>query len=1027
MGRGYWWTTIVVMISMSLGVSGQNFEVPAYTAISYQEPQGGSEAINMLNGDLNSIYHSRWGQVGIPDTIDVYFTERVQSINRIDYTPRLSGLNGVWTHVDVYYATREQPDVFLPIAEDVSWPADNNVKAIDLESAAINPHIIRIAVNQSASIHSSCAALTFYSDEDLLPSQDIDCTIPIENLLADVQQDELAQISINGSFASSFQPGENIERSFDGDFNTLYHSSWSATTFPVTLNYRLDGETPIDYLVYYPRSTGVNGFFGHVEIYYNTDESGPGNEFIHLMDFNFGQEGQPTRVDFPEGITPLNVQIVVLDGRGGFASCAQMELYTKKGDDADEGPYRDIFTDELYTDLKEGVDQSAIDTISNGFFRALAQCLHDGTYNRKFRYQSYEVYKPLSAVRQSLKVSNYNAFENPTGMVFSEGDTAVLFVRGIESGVPIFLRVRDFADEEQTSDRSYQLNNGINLIDIQAPGLGYITYFNNDLNLPDIDVHIATGLVNGYFDRFESDDEEWFGLLSGENYSKIDLRGEFTHLIYDKGALRFGSPLGGKTLLGQYDTIVDHQRMLMGMYKFPERAVKNRMLSLSGFSGGWYAGGLGIHLDLSWGVNSITNPNALGLWGIAHEFGHINQIRPGIRWHGTIEVTTNIYSTWTTLLMNYQQNPFTRLESERISVDGQSDPVEGGRINAFIEAINIRGESLKGAENYDVFKVLVPFYQLQLYYQMAGAARNAPTLSLDNPTPEYSEVDYANYFAIVAEMVRNADLDDMTPGELQLNYVRMTCDAVEEDLTDFFINTGFLKPINTVVDDYGERPFVITQAQVDETINYIKSKDYRSPASPVMHYISAHSLETYKHQRPLQGESGQGIEMQGGQAMSISHDVWQNAVAFETIDENGELKHIAIVGTGDVSNQSTLVRLNPEMDSVFAIGYDGERLLVYPEETVSTRDKYMDYQLLIIYPNPMTEGDFIQFGLEAQSENLEVTISSQQGSLLLHTSGDMTFITNQVNHLASGLPPGVYIFNVVDQRHNRHVARLVKQ
>lgn len=1007
---------------------GQPYEVPIYTITSFQEPQPGQEVLNTINGDINSIYHSRWGQVGMPDTVDVFFTDRVLSISEIIYLPRTSGLNGVWTDVDVYYSTKEEPQVFKSLPENpFSWPANNDAKAIELHVPIENPAVIRFAINSGHGDYSSCAALRFFSDEEILPADDVDCFIPIGDLLDNTIQDEKAEILLEGSFASSFQPGENIERSFDSDINTIYHSSWSTTTFPVTLNYRLNGATDIDYLKYTPRSFGSNGFFGKVEIYYNTEESGPGSDFIHLMDYDFGQSGLTTRVDFPTTIRPLNIRIEVLDGLGDFASCAEMEFYSQNQHSDGDRPYKEIFTDELYAALLPEIDQSSIDTISSNYFKSLAQCLLDNSYTLRYRLQSYEVYTPLSTIRQELKVANYNAFENPTGIVFSEGDTAVLFVKNIPIDVPAYLRIRDFANEEDPKDRAYQLNNGINIIHLENSGLGYISYYDNNLDLPNIEINITTGKVNGYFDVHQSDNEDWQELISNEHYSKLDIIGDYTHLIYDKQALRFGSPFDGKALIQTYDTIVDHERMLMGMYKYPERQVKNRMLSLSGSSGGWYAGGLGIHLDLSWGVNSVTNPNALGLWGIAHEFGHVNQIRPGIRWHGTIEVTTNIYSTWVTYHMNNQNNLYTRLESDVVSPDQVSNPIAGGRINGFLEATQIRKEALKGAENYDVFKVLVPFWQLQLYYQLAGASRNAPILSLDNPTPDFEEVDYANFFGIVAEMVRNSDLNGKTPGELQLNYVKMVCDAVEEDLTDFFINAGFLRPINTIIDDYGELPFIITQAQVDETIEYIKSKGYRQPVSPVIHYISAHSLSSFKDQKNIEGTTGEGVMITEDNALTIDHAVWKNVIAYETYDVEGQLKHIAITGTGDPSNQSTIVTANPDRDTIYAIGFDGEKKQVYPELALSSQAGQLNRLPLIVYPNPLTDDDVLGIVIDDDEGEFKLSLSGQNGILLLTVQGDLITVINRVNQTVAYSPPGAYVLQLIDRHNNIYSAKIIKQ
>ena len=48
------------------------------------------------------------------------------------------------------------------------------------------------------------------------------------------------RVKVLSGTASSWQQGENIEKSFDGSYETLYHSSWDNSAggyFPVTLTY----------------------------------------------------------------------------------------------------------------------------------------------------------------------------------------------------------------------------------------------------------------------------------------------------------------------------------------------------------------------------------------------------------------------------------------------------------------------------------------------------------------------------------------------------------------------------------------------------------------------------------------------------------------------------------------------------------------------------------------------------------------------------------------------------------------------
>src|SRR5699024_3866321 len=139
-----------------------------------------------------------------------------------------------------------------------------------------------------------------------------DCFIPTDELELSGSADNQVTVVGDGSYASAYQPGENIEKSFDGDKTTLYHSPWNNNTrFPVYLNYHFDGDTPIDYIKYIPRSDGgTNGDFGKVLITYNTVDD---DFYVDLMEYDFAQEGLPAIVELPAQITPLNIEFIVYD------------------------------------------------------------------------------------------------------------------------------------------------------------------------------------------------------------------------------------------------------------------------------------------------------------------------------------------------------------------------------------------------------------------------------------------------------------------------------------------------------------------------------------------------------------------------------------------------------------------------------------------------------------------------------------------------------------------------------------------
>jgi hypothetical protein len=396
---------------------------------------------------------------------------------------------------------------------------------------------------------------------------------------------------------------------------------------------------------------------------------------------------------------------------------------------------------------------------------------------------------------------------------------------------------------------------------------------------------------------------------------------------------------------------------MMGFFKF-NKNLKNRQLAYTESMGGWYGGGIGAHLDLTWGSAGSASASNLYVWSIAHELGHINQVRPGLKWVGTTEITNNLYSLWAdyNLYTPTGPNRFTRLEAE--VADKTAFPkVAGNRFGEIIIQTQINGKSIMDQFRTDYvnpldpnFRSLVPFWQLELYYQLAGASKGAPTLNFDTdmsdeatqtPPNPVSGVDYAHWFGIVAEKVRNTDESQLTQGQLMMNFVKNTCDAVQEDLTDFFTNTGFLKPINGTISDYVSDQMVVTQAMIDDVKNYVLLKGYAKPVSPVINYISANSVNAFKNLLPVSGVTGVGVQIitnAEGQFLLVENSQWANAVAFETYDANNQLVSVSIVGTGDTTLAKTYVDFPSNSQKVYAVGYNGQKILVYPITTLAVNE-----------------------------------------------------------------------------------------
>ena len=1025
------------MAMFSMHSFAQDYKMPVASVISKQEAQQGNEAAFSADGILTTMYHSKWNQVGIPDQLDFTFSNQVKSIKSLIYFPRQSGTNGIWTNVEILYSTKDAPTVFkTATTTPLAWAGDNTSKKFDFDKEIIDPAIIRIKVNTALGNFSSAAEVEFYSSNELEPIKS-ECVIATDEF-SNYKDIKIAPIAA-GSSASNFQTEENIDKSFDGDYQTLYHSNYntSSTAFPISLVYNFDGTTPLDYLIYYPRNDGgVNGLLGKVKISYNT-ASNP--TYVELSSQDFAQSGDVRKVAFNSQIKPLNIKLEILDGKGNFASIAELEFYKNNPNKFDPKAYSSIFKDELFSELNTGVNQQTIDGITTSpFVKSLAQCLLDNKYKKEDRLNEHKSYKTIASINKEFKVGNYNAYENPTGIVFSANKTAVVFASGIPVGQTVYLRVRDSANEANVTDISYPLLNGLNFIEMKNDGLGYVSYYSDEKNLPKIKLNVVSGIVNGVYNTYQTTAEKWKEIVNNGVYSKVDIMGHYTHLIIDKIPVNLYNPQSPQALIDKYDMITKSERELMGFFKY-NKNFETKQLVYTESKGGWFAGGTGAHLDLTWGAANSASPTAMDVWGIAHELGHVNQVRPDLKWVGTTEVTNNIYSAWAVYNLIKQNGNVNYLRLEAEIGDSNNYPkIVGNRYGEFLKHTLINKKSYNDFNGLGdmPFRKLIPFWQLSLYYQLAGASKGAALLEFDQDMSDeltnttvtsVNGVDYAHWFAYTAEKARNRDSSKLTSGQNNMNFAKDLADAVQEDLTDFFTNIGFFTPVNTDIDDYGVSNITITQEMIDDTKSYIKSKNYPKPVSPVIHYLNSFNVNIYKDKLKLSGKTGEGsslVSNANGSFLLVETAKWPNAVAYETYNAKDELLSVSVLGTGDLTLKNTYVDYPTDAAKVYAVGFDGAKILVYP--TNLSTNELMNNTEFNIVPNPIKNDSSIKISIQNAKGNYNLNVIDISGQTLISTTGSLDELNRSVNLKLKTLPKGVYIISLHNES-SKYTKKIIKQ
>ncbi|WP_430973328.1 M60 family metallopeptidase [Sunxiuqinia rutila] len=722
--------------------------------------------------------------------------------------------------------------------------------------------------------------------------------------------------------SDKFQGGQNIDMSLDGELGTLYHSPWGGMPDKpaITFEYMLDPEqsSVMNYLVLHPRISGANGIIKTATVWVKTQEK---PTYEKVADIAAANSNNPVVVSFETPVlNPRGVKIIVTDAYTHdagkyYVSLAEFECYESKSLNALDQDLK-FFTDATFSELAPGIGINDLAQIKNQFLQNIAAYLLTGKYPKEFRVQEYEPYRPFGELASELKTSAYSQFENPTGIYFSAEEEVILFV-GEKQGADMQLRVKDFGPSGD--DNSYPLKEGLNVLSMKGQGNGYISYYSNDYeSLPKVKVHIASGQVNGYFDISRHSNEDGRTLLEQAVSGIMDIKGERVQLAYSVNSLKNYSLNSLHELTTIYDSIVSSQQTMMGLRKY-NRLPKNHMLGRVIWEGYMHADGWGAAFHDNT-MSTIADPQKLrnSNWGPAHEFGHVNQTRPGLVWVGTTEVTNNIFSKWS----QFNYTPYSmRLEHENVG------GMVGGRFNAYMNNafINQQEWGLQAGPdaNYgpnanniwggDVFVSLVPLWQLQLFFHIAG---------------EGNEWHRPYFYADVFEAVRNTNESGMPHGQLQLNFVKNVCDAVQYDLTDFFTQIGMLTPVDKMFNDYTNRQKTITQSMVDETVSYISQ--YPKPElNHSIQYISVNSYQAYKNRLPVVGTYGEGVVALSNQ-VKVDHAAWRNVTIFETFSGD-ELSWITMVGTGDANNRSTLVAYPAGATRIEAVAFDGARTLVYGE------------------------------------------------------------------------------------------------
>lgn len=648
--------------------------------------------------------------------------------------------------------------------------------------------------------------------------------IPVEQVASAGSEDvKIKVIEATATSEETESEPRGTVMSYDGDYTTYFNSKFGAITgWPFMMEYTLTSGSTLNYIIYHPRSDSGNkwGAFNEYEVWVSTQEA---PEFTKVGAYQRGDANFETTVmKLDKPVEKVNkVRFVIHSAYQNRISCAEMEFFQTSTNKYD---YLKIFTGNACSELRPEVTENEIKKIPDAQYKQLAMALLNKTYNTAFRVADYRPYQNPSIMASVNKTSTYSLRDNPTGIYVEAGDELLVLV-GDTHGQSLSMIIQDL-EVGYGSSKTIALQEGGNKIKITNSGLVYIQNLTND-KLPlliqteaerqavankTVKVHFAFGKVNGYFDIKRHTAADWQELLRNAKYKDIDVLGHYAHITWKTQDFKdFDTDIVSS--IKNYDDLVYREQEFMGLVKY-KKIFNNRMYFHIDYKGASPYSSANRTAYTPGYAEIFCNTNRFGarLWGPAHEVGHSNQTRPAMKWAGTTEVTNNILSM-------YIQQSFG--EKSKLLVDG----TYAAATKAIIEAE--QPHCLNNGSTEFILK-LVPFWQLKLY--MVDALGN-----------EDFYKDLYEHYRVTA----NLNTADLTDGVLQLDFVRQVCRISGLNMIDFFTKWGFLRPVDRVLNDYGNKRLCITQAQIDLLVKEIKAKNYAMPHSNV-HQITEATLEQYQ-------------------------------------------------------------------------------------------------------------------------------------------------------------------------------------
>ena len=710
-------------------------------------------------------------------------------------------------------------------------------------------------------------------------------------------------------------PDRSIEHSFDDKFiadgGVPYHSKWGQSAdFPVILEYYFEGNTDIDYFIYHTNSG--NGTFGKFDVYTQTKEN---TEYVHQGSYDFNMRNSPSIASLKTPVKATKVKFEVHSGKNGYVSCDEMQFFKKNKKNTLEEQLLTVFTDITCSEIKPDVTQEQIEALPE-FFIQTASALKDDSYNKwekEFRIREYYPYSSADEWADKLMTRKYGDLDNPTGIYVNEGDEVVVLV-GNTHGQSI--SIQNIGEETskgyaQTSVNGdiYPLKEGVNKLTAKQTGMLFVMY-NTNIQNPDaqpIKIHIPLGggKVCGFFSLKEHQtNEKYKELIDKADYKYFCVIGNAIILYFHHKQLKAAVPYDILSSIELWYNMIQWQQELMGIEDVYPKQMNNHIFAISPEGGYMWAseGRIGfVYTALGDILRKSYLMASRNSWGPAHEIGHVHQ--GAINWASTTESSNNLFSNYTIYKFGQNCSRGTELAVPEYAANVKKATLVFRRCvenKAWCDfGTDYQGEDPEMHARMN--------WQLWNYYHRCGY----------NP----------QFFPTLFKLMRENRVSTQDPGENQMMYARMACRAANENLTDFFERWGFFVPISMKVNQYGTYNYIVTDAMIKETkefmkqfpapkhaFYYLEDRKKGDPGldttPPDVGYFTQFAEDMKITKQITYTISGHQVNVQNG----------EQAVAFE-IKENDNLKYFGTSFQFEVPNT-----ISPDRVKLYAVQADGVRI-----------------------------------------------------------------------------------------------------